>query len=185
MGDKAQNSERIQFKEGKVKKLVITAFLVLVLTMMLAVPAMAAAPTLHKVTAGGGMVGAILFPAEGIFSNWGFTAQQINESGDAKGEFVCWFRMYDPDIYCKADILYLAVDGNEAWLGGIITQSNFAPMSVGMGCLFKVVDNGQGSSATGPDRFSFFWYDIDPADALLMPDIPTPIELVRGDIQVS
>lgn len=166
------------------RKLVITAFLVLVLTMMLVVPAMAAAPTLHKVTAGGGMIGAILFPAEGIFSNTGFTAQQINESGDAKGECVFWLRMYDPDIRIKLDILYLAVDGNEAWLGGVITQSNVGFIPVGTGMVFKVVDNGQGSKATGPDRLSFLYYG-DPADALLMHDIPTPIEHVRGDIQVS
>jgi hypothetical protein len=180
--DNDKDNEGIQFKEGKVKKLAISAFLAVVLTGILVVPAMAAAPRLHKVTGGGG----VLMGADGdeAFRNLGFTAQQIDESGGAKGEFVCWARNIDPELRLKADILYLAVDGNTAWLGGVITQSNADWLPVGGGMCVKVVDNGQGSKATGPDRISYIMIFVDPADALLMPDIPL-LDFVRGNIQVS
>jgi hypothetical protein len=178
----SRDGERIQSKEGKVKRLVITAFLVVVLTVILAVPTMAAAPTLHKVTGGGGVL--MVTDGDEAFRSVGFTAQQIDESGGAKGEFVCCLRNYDPKLRIKADILYLAVDGNKAWLSGIITQSNVDWISVGDGMCFEVVDNGQGSKATGLDRISYINVGVDPADALLMYELPL-LDFVKGNIQVS
>jgi hypothetical protein len=177
----SRDGERIQSKEGKVKRLVISAFLVVVLTLVLAIPAMAAAPTLHKVTGGGG----ILWGPDDIFVNYGFTAKQVDECGGAKGEFVYWGRDFDPDLRYKADILYLVVDGNEAWMGGVITQSNADWPPVGEGIVFKVVDNGQGSKATGPDWISGIAIVADPADALSKPDITVGFHFVNGNIQVS
>ena len=168
-------------KEGKVKKLVITAFLVVVLTMVLAVPAMAAASTVHKVTGGGG----ILWGPDEMFVNYGFTAREVGGCGMAQGEFVYCGRDLEPSLRYKADILYLVVDGNEAWMGGVITQSNVDWIAVGDGMVFKVVDNGEGSKATGPDWISTIWVGVDPADALSMPDLGCGFDFVRGNIQVS
>jgi len=168
-------------KEGKVKKLVITAFLVVVLTMVLAVPAMAAASTVHKVTGGGG----ILWGPDEMFVNYGFTAKEVDGCGNAKGEFAYTGRDLEPSLRYKADILYLVVDGNEAWMGGVITQSNVDWIAVGDGMVFKVVDNGEGSKATGPDWISTIWVGVDPADALSMPDLGCGFDFVKGNIQVS
>lgn len=163
------------------KKLVITAFLVVLLTMVLTVPVMAVAPTLDKVTGGGG----ILFGPDEIFVNYAFTAQEVGGCGMAQGEFVFHGRDLKPANRLKADILYLIVNGNEAWMGGVITQSNVDWIAVGDGMMFKVVDNGEGSKATGPDWISTIWVGVDPADALSMPDLGPGFDFVKGNIQVS
>jgi len=117
--------------------------------------------------------------------NYAFTAQQVNELGDAKGEFVIQSRDADPDLRLKADILYLAVDGNKAWMGGVITQSNADGYPVGDGMIFEVIDNGQGSKAAGPDWTSVIWVGGDPAEALSMPSWLWGFDFVKGNIQVS
>ena len=104
----------------KIKKLIILA-IVMIIAVVTAVPVVAA-PPLHKVT-GGGTV-----DFDGSKETYGFTAIQVDESGNARGN-VHFTWHYPSSItgpspwVMQADVLYLAVnaDTGDAWIGGVIT----------------------------------------------------------------
>jgi hypothetical protein len=177
----------VELKEVHSEKLAIIGLMVLVLTMIPAMPVSATATVMHKATGGG----TIERPVAAGLVTFAFTAQQVDEQGTAKGELV--FKMRNPttDIRINADIMYLAVEGNKAWMGSVITQSNstFPFLLVGQSIVFEVQDNGEGSKATEPDKVSQPQAVSDPVYALDKPDLTTNptywIDWTNGNVQVK
>ena len=167
------------------KKLAITAFLVAVLTMVMAVPIMAA-PTLHKVT-GGGTV-----DFSGFMESYGFTARQTNEDGTATGHVHMTWHYASPSgatpWIMNSEVLYLAVDADagEAWIGAVITGSN-DPLWVGMEYVLRVIDGGEGRDA-GQDMISYTDISRTAIEALDMPTdggLAILVPWINGNIQVK
>jgi len=157
------------------RKFAIALLLVVALTLGLTGTAIAcSAPN----ATGGGKVD---YP--GCNATFAFTAIQVNNTtGVAKGEFEY---ADSTGVKFHGKVLYLAVAGNNAWIGCNITKSN-VPGMVGIQLIFEVQDNGQGKKATGPDLISYFPHE--PAsDALSEPDLFTMsgyFPLAHGNIWV-
>jgi len=163
------------------KKLIVLA-MVMTLSIVTAVPAIAA-PPLHQVTGGG----TVVFPGWGQ-ETYGFTAIQVDESGNAKGNVhFTWHYPSDPagvsPWVMQADVLYLAVNTGDAWIGGVITKSN-DPYYVGQEFYIQVRDGGEGSKASGPDMIGYTYLGSPAWYALYMPDGDL-FEFTNGNVQVK
>ncbi len=164
------------------KKVAIALLLVVMLVAVMSVPVLAG-PALAKVSGGG----TVDWPMGRV--TYGFTAQQINDSGvdgNAKGQMVIQHRdTPSPEapgwLVRHIDITYLGVNGNAAWIGGIITKSN-DPIEVGLEVVGQVQDNGEGSKATGPDRISAFFTGTPISDLYSEPDFGM-IDFTNGNVQ--
>lgn len=148
-------------------------FLVICLTILgLAATTALAATSGKHIVAGGGVAE---YTAYSVTLQFGFTAQQVDEQGNAKGELV--MKGHDMNIRLKADIRYLWIFDNEALLGGYLTQSSDSSLPVGTSFILRVQDNGQGSKATELDKVSFPGLGfIDPATI----DDPYSVMLSKG-----
>lgn len=157
------------------KKLAIIGLLVVALTMVSA-GVVVAAPPLHKVSGGGTNVW-----YEGEIRTVAFTAIQVNEAGDAKGQLEVLNRAQEVEIHCR--ILYLKVDGNQAWLGGVATQSSDPILRpVGSEFVLNVQDNGEGNEAVDKSSYVFFGYPaIKALSKLSLSRYPWP----NGNIQIK
>ena len=102
-------------------------------------------PVLHEVSGGGTMP----FEWEGGVEKitYTVTARQMAD-GSAKGEML--FRAHDLRIELKGAVTCLAVIEGRAYLSGYITRSTL-PFDASRFAL-ALEDNGEGRSATGPDR---------------------------------
>jgi hypothetical protein len=81
----------------------------------------------------------------GALNTHAFTAQ-VDADGNAKGQAEFQLRYIDTTVHVEVNCL--AVVGNEAWIGGIITRSsNPAQVGLGLHILFRVQDNGEGFRA--------------------------------------
>ena len=164
------------------KKLAIGVLVVVMLVAVMAMPVLAA-PTLKA--SGGGTVD---WPGGRV--TYGFEAEQINDSGvdgNAVGEMVIHHRdVFSPNapgwLVRHIDITYLGVNGNTAWIGGIITKSN-DPAEIGLEIVGQVQDNGEGRKATGPDKVSPFGTFMSISDLYSEPDIGM-IDWTNGNVQV-
>ncbi len=120
---------------------------------------------------------------------YGFTALQIDAAGNAKGQVDIHHRDVPSIGTVHGEVLYLAVNAatGEAWIGGVVTKSDATVFPVpGDEFVFKVVDNGEGSNATGPDEVSSVLYGGPgtAALALAMPAFGT-IPWTNGNVQVK
>ena len=98
---------------------------------------------------------------DGFKETYGFTAIQVDESGNARGNmlFVWHYEMYPgaaSPFVLHADVLYLAVDADtgDAWIGGVITKSNNWGW-VGAEFWIRVRDTGEGNKASEPDKIGY------------------------------
>ncbi|MFC1914918.1 hypothetical protein ACFLWK_01535 [Chloroflexota bacterium] len=145
----------------KMKKMIpIILIIALILTFTPAIPVMAASG-LHKVT-GGGTVN--FWGYKEFKETYGFTATQLDESGNAKGNMqIVWHYEIYPDamspLVLHADVLYLAVDDDtgDAWIGGVVTESNDYGW-VGTEFYIQVQDNGEGGKASAPDMIGYTYF---------------------------
>ena len=152
--------------------------------------ALAAALALSAGTAGaGGKQITALATGSGQISNgawrtFSFTAH-TDGSGTSSGQGQLDSRVSDTRLHL--DVSCLSVQGNVAFVSGLISDSN-DPDFVGNSFIFAVMDNGEGATATGPDEISYVFSNADPlywADCTGIPidDVPfVPIE--AGNIQV-
>ena len=109
--------------------------------------ASASAPV-HQVT-GGGKLSDV---ARDFIETYAFTAS-IDGDGNVKGEIQIRFADAATDEF-HSRITCLSVNGNSAWLGGVITQTHDETLApVGTEFWLRVQDNGQGAGAL-PDRMS-------------------------------
>lgn len=80
----------------------------------------------------------------------------------------------------------LTVVGNQAYIGGVVTNSNNSSL-VGKPCVFTVIDNGEGDNAP-PDELSFFvTFATGPTEDCNGPTVHSlTLNLIEaGDIQVK
>ena len=166
------------------KKLLLALTLAVVLSLTLVTPAFAA-PPLHQVT-GGGTV-----DFGDLKETYGFTAKQVDEFGNAKGnmQFVWHYEVYPgavSPLVVHADVLYLAVDADtgDAWIGGVITKSNDYGW-VGAEFYIQVRDVGEGRKASAPDMIGYTYFGPGWASkALNMWDGPL-FEFTNGNVKVK
>lgn len=167
------------------KKLILALTLATVLTFAFTSPVFAALP-LHRVTGGG----TVLFEGWGK-ETYGFTAIQVDESGNAKGN-VHFTWHYPSDVtgaypwVMQADVLYLAVNAStgDAWIGGVITKSN-DPSYVGQEFFIRVQDGGEGRKASGPDMIGYTYLGYPASSALYKWTWPELFEFTNGNVQLK
>ena len=165
------------------KRLLVLA-MVMTLLIVTAVPAIAA-PPLHRVT-GGGTV-----DFDGFKETYGFTAKQVDESGNATGnmQLVWHYEIYPgavSPLVMHADVLYLAVnaDTGDAWIGGIITKSNNYGW-VGAEFYIQVRDVGEGRKASAPDMIGYTYFGPGWAIKALNMWDDDLVEFTNGNVQVK
>ena len=146
----------------------------MVLTAWVAMPAMAAAPEMHKVSGCGTNES---LNADRTVS---FTAIQLDDQFNAKGELQAINREQGTKIH--GDILYLVVDGNQAWISGVVTISHNPIFPVGGGFVLMVQDYGEGNEDT-VDKAS--WLDPSPVDWAKNKDPMVLFDWTNGNIQVK
>ena len=159
----------------KVLLMVVLAVVAALATMSTAV----AAPALHGAMGGGsaiheGGVGSV---------DIAFTAQQVDESGSAKGQVVFQSHVGTTSDRVKFGVLYLVVDNGTAWMGLVVTQSDIEWVDMGSEFIWAVQDNGEGNKASGPDMFSGFW-EAPATDALSQPALNLEGYWANGNVQV-
>lgn len=168
------------------KRLISIVSIALLAAILIPGPVLAA-PQLHRVTGGGT---ANIF---GYNETYGFSAIQVDSSGNAKGEiqftwhYPSWHNLSDPWTL-HADVLYLAVDEatSDAWIGGVITQSS-DPYDVGTEFVIRVQDNGEGKKVSEPDMIGYYMEGT-AYTALSMPTdgyFSTLFPFTHGNIQVK
>lgn len=136
---------------------------------------------IHKATGGGSA------PVPGTeLESYGFQAQ-ISADGSVKGKAVFQFRPQDARFF--GDITCFQVNGNDAWMGGELTQvdaEGFPPLPIYF--VWQVRDNGEGAAAAS-DQVSVVLLSLNPAFPELCkqePVSPAPlIDLDNGNIQVD
>ena len=166
------------------KKLILALTLATVLVFASASPVFAA-PPLHRVT-GGGTV-----DFDGFKETYGFTAIQVDESGNAKGNIqIVWhYELYPgavSPLVLHADVLYLAVDADtgDAWIGGIITKSNDYGW-VGAQFYIQVRDSGEGNKASAPDMIGYTYFGPGWAEKALDMWDGDLFEFTNGNVQLK
>jgi len=132
----------------------------------------------HQVTGGGELDVGALFPG-GSKESYGFSAT-VDGAGNARGEMQIDFQDTAP---FHLEVTCLSVSGNDAWIGGVVTQTHDAnAVPVGQEMWVRVRDNGDGVNGT-PDQMGFFRFA--PASfCLLQRPAPLPFNWLHGNIKV-
>ena len=104
-------------------------------------------PVIHRVSVGGADICEALGLPTGCDANFSLVAIQ-KADGTVSGQWQDTFSQGNGGVHVAIDCLF--VDGNEAWVSGVITNQPFAGTRV----MARVVDNG--TSANDPaDQISF------------------------------
>jgi hypothetical protein len=88
-----------------------------------------------------------------------------------------------------ARVTCLAVGGNQAWIGGVVTDAKFTNVVEGTDFAVRVIDNGEGQ--VPPDLISRTAFNLEPggaAEFCATRTDPVPLqdnELEGGNVQVS
>jgi len=106
----------------------------------------------HIVT-GGGIIDFSSLGGGAGPENYGFTAR-VDGNGVASGQFQAHFSV--PDVVFHAEVTCLAVNGNDAWIGMVVTGSNdpSTGMAGGAEGIIRIQDNG--ANADTPDKIGFW-----------------------------
>jgi hypothetical protein len=112
--------------------------------------------------------------------------------GTTQGQF--YFRALgtDPDQVVRARVTCMTVmDGNRAWIGGIIEDSHL-PALIGRPAFFHAVDNGAGANADSDliTRVAVVAGGVGQeqavcANAPVLPAALAPIQVLRGDVNID
>ena len=98
-------------------------------------------------------------------ANYRFYAR-VNQAGEVEGYIKSLNRNNCSEFH--ADLNYLSVEGNTAWLGGTITRSDNKEV-VGSSIFWQVQDNGKGENAKAPDRVSMLYIGLQLPDQMNEP----------------
>jgi len=159
--------------------------LLAVLAALLVAGAAAAGSSGPSATGGSNLVAHDVFGLQTLeLQPFGFNAK-ITQDGSADG----WFSYRDVEdgapFSAGGPVTCLTVIGNDAWIGGVIQQSN-DPSVVGLGAWWHVTDNGEGVSAP-PDVTTFLGVgSLEQTRAFCdtHPAYRFPFAIDGGDIQV-
>lgn len=160
------------------KKSLLLLALVLVAALVAAIPALADSPV-HSVHVGGPDACEDWGYQPGCDANFSMVAIE-RANGNVTGQWTDQFGGGE-GFHVAVDCLY--VDGNEAWVAGVITQETISGtgLFIGMRAATRVVDNGTNANDT-PDQISYsFLYDGDCSE---QPDFPL-LNAPQGQVQVK
>jgi hypothetical protein len=129
------------------------------------------------VTTGGAEIVLIVNDFE---ERWSFNANRDHDL-TARGEFELTTRIFGSLITAHGDIVCFTVSGNQARLGGIVTQSNSASF-VGTTVIWSVADNGEGKNSPPDEATSY--KPGDPTTHCLGVDPPDYLPVQSGNVQV-
>jgi hypothetical protein len=102
------------------------------------------------IVSGGGLID--FSPQFLVQENYGFSAT-IDADGRVRGEFQSDFAV--PDVVMHAKVTCLAVDGNDAWIGMVVTQTqDEGLLALGTEAILRVQDNG--ANGDTPDKIGFW-----------------------------
>jgi hypothetical protein len=124
------------------------------------------------VTGGGQLVGA------GWTETYGINAR-LDAAGDVSGQVEMHI---DGLPAVHGQVTCLAVDGNSAWIGGVVSHSqDETVVPAGMEFWFRVLDNGNGNP---PDRISTIRLGLPAATCNERRPVMVPWLLERGNLVV-
>jgi hypothetical protein len=129
------------------KRFIIVTILVLAVVLLSASEALAGRPV-HQLV-GGGHIPDFLFAEMTVV-----LSARIDADGVATGQIE--YHRGEGYIVLHGVVDCLSVQGNEAWVSGIVTQSNGTiPANLGLQFIFRIRDNGQGANVV--DEWSGMW----------------------------
>ncbi len=164
------------------RRIVLTILLCLVVLGLAGIPALAGSVEYKHIVTGGGTFDRHL-ETYGMVS-FAFTARQIDEYGNAKGNLHYKTRNPEGDMDFFADIKYLTVQDNKAWIGCVIIRAD--EIYIGSALVFEVQDNAEGSMAIMTDKISYAKFVADPSFALTKPYLQDWfIDWDNGNIQIK
>jgi hypothetical protein len=158
------------------KKLVYIVLMAMV-TLILASMGQAASP--HQATGGGYLD----VDDAGVFAKatLAITAKQVDPvSCEASGRILAVDHAEGGRV--TVEVLHMVVDGNNAWIGGVVTQST-NPNDVGDEYVWQVQDNGEAVNATGPDMLGIRYMPAE--DACEMPSMFVWLPWTHGNVMVK
>jgi hypothetical protein len=133
----------------------------------------------HQVTGGGELDVAALIPGADK-ETYGFSAI-VDGAGNARGDMAINFSDTAP---FHLDVTCLSVNGHDAWIGGVVTQTHDEQaIPVGLEMWVRVRDNGDAAS-DAPDQMSFFRFAPASFCALQRP-APLAFSWLHGNISVK
>jgi len=143
-------------------------------------PAFAMGPIVHQATLGGADVCEALGLPTGCDANFSLVANQYAD-GSVAGQWQDSFRTVEGQIHVAVDCL--AVHGNQAVVGGVITHATgAADGSVGQRAITSVKDNGT-SANDPPDQLSFSFFPVG-VDCTIDPAVFPFVNLTNGQVRV-
>ncbi|MFN0180314.1 MAG: hypothetical protein ACKVZ0_16055 [Gemmatimonadales bacterium] len=127
-------------------------------------------------------------PVSGDMRNFTFHAV-THPNGTVSGSYR--LARHDIDAWFRVDVTCMSVQGNTAWVGGIIAETNVPNLiRVGTVSYFFATDNGEGAGSP-PDRLSRARTNDAPgqdqAFCALQPTAifdPNPLTVVQGNVQL-
>jgi hypothetical protein len=124
-------------------------------------------------------VGSHDFTDPGVNANFSLVAIQ-HADGSVSGQWSDQFGHGDGGLHIAVDCV--TVQGNRAWIGGVVTESN-VPAQVGTRAYTEVEDNGT-SANDPPDRISYSYTGLNPN--FRCPIIALPLfPLSGGEVKVD
>ncbi|HEY2954002.1 MAG TPA: hypothetical protein VGK89_01990 [Candidatus Eisenbacteria bacterium] len=139
------------------RKDIIAGFSIMLLAGVLGASVAMATTAVHRASGGG----TVDWPLARV--TYGFTAE-IDADGVVTGE--AEFQHRDLGVHNHVEITCLTVIGNDAWIGGVIRESNI-PELVGVQIVWRVQDNGEGTGNV--DKTSIVVPNTTLGDCNLMP----------------
>jgi hypothetical protein len=131
------------------------------------------------VTTGGAEI--TITPPDDFTQRWSFVAKH-GKGGTAEGEFTWTGKLLGSHVDAHGYIRCFTVSGNRARLGGVITHSNTGLTGE---VIWTVEDNGEGSSASGPDQATAFQLGDAETYCLTAPvPDPTTVPVESGNVKV-
>ena len=105
----------------------------------------------------------------------------VDDAGNARGEMAIDFADTAP---FHLEVTCLSVNGHDAWIGGVVTQTHDAnAIPVGLQMWVRVRDNGDAAAGT-PDQMGFFRFAPASFCALQRPS-PLAFSWLHGNIVVK
>lgn len=139
----------------------LTLTVVLVLILATVASAQGHGPIIHRVHVGGADLCAAFGLSPGCDANWSLAAIQYAD-GSVSGQFTDQWGGGYGGFHAVIDCLY--VDGNEAWVSGVITQGTDGSSDLaGEPVSARIRDNGT-SANDPPDQISFSHTGADGGD---------------------
>ena len=166
---------------NKIKRSAVGSSIVaLILGAVLATGTWAGGRVLHHVSVGGPDACEAFDLEVGCDANFSLNAVQFDDT-TVNGQYTDQFGHGNGGFHAVIDCLY--VNGNEAWVSGVITHETYSGTGDGVGLpvATRVVDNGN-SKKDPPDQISFSWIGDD-RPCTEMVDYPV-YDKPRGQVKV-